>query len=133
MLCSLNNICKQRKISFNFHISPNTTFPNTNGSILYAIQILFELSQKFIGRQSENIFFEVQEYKGFFILSSLSIYLNTSDTILKKFVSTLQNTFLEILFNRIVKNCRGYVEYVDSNLYSKHIRAIIPLPLNTGA
>ena len=133
LLCSLNNICKQRKISFNFHISPNTTFPNTNGSILYAIQILFELSQKFIGRQSENIFFEVQEYKGFFILSSLSIYPNTSDTILKKFVSTLQNTFLEILFNRIVKNCRGYVEYVDSNLYSKHIRAIIPLPLNTGA
>lgn len=132
-LCSLNNICKQRKISFNFHISPNTTFPNTNGSILYAIQILFQLSQKYTGRQSENIFFEVQEYKGVFILSSLSIYPDTSKNILKDFVSTLQNTFLEILFNRIVKNCRGYVEYMDNNFYSKHIRAIIPLPFDAGA
>lgn len=129
----LSSLCKRQKITFTFQISPNTTFPNTNGSILYAIQILFELSRKYTGRQCENIFFEVQEYKGFFILSSLSIYPNASDNVLKKFVSTLQNIFLEILFNRIVKNCRGYVEYIDNSLYSKHIRVIIPLPLNTGA
>lgn len=132
LLCDLSNLCKQRKIPFTFHISPNTTFPNTNESILYTIQILFDLSQKYSGRQSENIFFEVQEYKGVFILSSLSIYPDVSKNILKNFASTLQNTFLEILFNRIVKNSRGYVEYIDSSLYSKHIRVIIPLPFKAG-
>lgn len=133
LLYDLSSLCKRQKITFTFQLYPNTTFPNTSGSILYAIQILFELSRKYIGRQSENIFFEVQEYKGFFILSSLSFYPDTSKNIVKKFVSTLQNIFLEILFNRIVKNCRGYVEYIDNSLYSKHIRVIIPLPLNTGA
>lgn len=129
----LSSLCKRQKITFTFQIPPNKTFPNTNGSILYAIQILFELSRKYTGRQSESIFFQVQEYKGVLILSSLSIYPDASKNILKNFVSILQNTFLEILFNRIVKNCRGYVEYVDSNFYSKHIRVIIPLPFDAGA
>lgn len=129
----LSSLCKRQKITFTFQIPPNKTFPNTNGSILYAIQILFELSRKYTGRQSESIFFQVQEYKGVLILSSLSIYPDASKNILKNFVSILQNTFLEILFNRIMKNCRGYVEYVDSNFYSKHIRVIIPLPFDAGA
>lgn len=133
LLCDISNICTQRKIPFTFHISPDTAFPNINGSVLYAVQILFELSQKYTGRQSENIIFEVQEYKGVFILSSLSVYPDVPGNILENFVSAFQNTFLEILFNRIVKNCRGYIEYTDNSLYSKHIRVIIPLPFEAGA
>lgn len=129
----LSSLCKRQKITFTFQIHPDTAFPKINGSVLYAVQILFELSQKYTGRQSENIIFEVQEYKGVFILSSLSVYPDVPGNILENFVSAFQNTFLEILFNRIVKNCRGYIEYTDNSLYSKHIRVIIPLPFEAGA
>ena len=130
---NLGRICDQQHTQFYPLISSDTDFTDLNEKVLYSIELLFDLSREYTGRKSDNIFFSIQEHKGFLILSSCSDYQTASRNIRKKAVSLIKNTFFELLFNRVIKSCRGRVQYLDNTPLSKHIRVVIPLSLNTGA
>ena len=133
LLQKINDSCRFQHIEFDSQTSLDEVSPEAEGRILYMMQILFSLSQEHTGKQSDKIFFTVQECRGFLLLSSRATYRNAPKGLGENLLSILRDTFLQIQFNRMVKNSRGRVQYLDGGPFSKDIRVILPLPLRAGA
>lgn len=127
MMQRIYTSCRKQNIQFDFRSTTALTLSGSNGRILYIIQLLFVLSRTLDGRTSGKILFTIQEHKGFLLLSACSTCpLGCRNRIIIIF-ALLHNSVLEILFNRMVQICHGYIQYLDSNPSGKHIRVAIPL------